>query len=67
MITLPMLDCATVFDAWEESSGISQLIGFMGLGIDATIWYMAKRQIQTAVDAGAIARAHTLAKGGSVG
>ncbi|MCH9052193.1 MAG: hypothetical protein IIA72_14115 [Proteobacteria bacterium] len=43
------------------------LIGFAGLGLDVTIWYLAKRQIQTAADAGAIAGAHTLAKGGSKG
>ncbi len=43
------------------------LIGFAGLGLDVTIWYLAKRQIQTAADAGAIAGAHTLAKGGTKG
>ena len=41
------------------------LIGFVGLGVDVTLWYMAKRQIQTAADAGAISAAHTMAKGGT--
>ena len=41
------------------------LLGFVGLGLDVTLWYMAKRQIQTAADAGAISAAHTMAKGGT--
>ena len=43
------------------------LIGFVGIGLDATLWYMLKRQIQTSVDAGVIAGAHTLAKGSNKG
>ncbi len=41
------------------------LLGFAGLGLDVTIWYLAKRQIQTAADAGAISAAYTMAKGGT--
>jgi len=36
------------------------LIGFLGLGVDVTNWYLAKRKVQTAVDSGAISGALTL-------
>ena len=36
------------------------LIGFMGLSVDVTNWYLAKRKVQTAVDSGAISGALTL-------
>ncbi len=41
------------------------VLGATGLGIDATLWYMDKRIIQTASDSGVIAGAHVLAQGGT--
>ena len=39
------------------------LLGFMGLVIDVGYAYFVKREMQTAADAAAFARAHTLARG----
>ncbi len=36
------------------------LVGFLGLGVDVTNWYLATRKVQTAVDSGAISGALTL-------
>ena len=41
------------------------VLGAAGLGIDATLWYMDKRIIQSASDAAVIAGAHVLAQGGT--
>jgi len=37
--------------------------GFAGLGFDATMWYMEKRQLQSVVDSSAISAAYSLSKG----
>ena len=44
-------------------SGIFALIGAGGLGVDTVHWFLWKRQIQQAVDSGAIAGAHALRQG----
>ena len=36
------------------------LAGFVGLGIDASVWYAARRDLQTAADAAAIAAAYEI-------
>ena len=41
------------------------ILGMTGLGVDATLWYMDKRILQTASDSGAIAGAHVLEQGGT--
>ena len=38
------------------------LLGVSGLGLDATLWYMDRRIVQTVADAGAIAGAHVVAQ-----
>lgn len=40
----------------------TMLIGFAGLGIDASSWYSQKRQMQTAADAAAMAGAYELSR-----
>ena len=42
-------------------------IGFLGLGVDVTNWYLSKRKLQTAVDAGAYAGALALSATQGVG
>lgn len=37
-------------------------VSFAGLGFDATLWFMEKRQLQTVVDSSAIAAAYSLSK-----
>jgi hypothetical protein len=43
--------------------GAFTLVGGAGLATDATQWFLWKREIQMAADAGALAAAHTLAQG----
>ncbi|WP_339865520.1 pilus assembly protein TadG-related protein [Paremcibacter congregatus] len=38
------------------------IAGFAGLGFDATMWFMQKRQMQTAADSSALAAAYALSK-----
>jgi hypothetical protein len=38
------------------------ILGMSGLGVDATLWYMDRRVVQTVADAGAIAGAHVVAQ-----
>jgi Flp pilus assembly protein TadG len=44
-------------------AGIFALIGGGGLGVDTVHWFLWKRQIQQAVDSGALAGAHALGQG----
>ncbi len=44
-------------------TGCFVLAGGVGLAVDTTQWYLWKRQLQMAVDAGALASAHTLSQG----
>ena len=44
-------------------AGTFALVGGAGLATDAVQWYMWKRQLQQATDAGALAGAHALAQG----
>ena len=37
--------------------------GFAGLGFDATLWFMEKRQLQSVTDSSAITAAYALSKG----
>ncbi len=41
------------------------ILGMVGIGVDAVLWYVDKRILQTATDSGAIAGAHVLAQAGS--
>ncbi len=41
------------------------MLGMAGVGVDAALWFMDRRIIQTASDSGAIAGAHALAQGGT--
>ena len=59
---------------WHDRSGgtmvlfaltVPVILGVTSLGIDAVLWYMDKRILQTASDSGATAGAHVLAQGGS--
>jgi len=45
------------------SAGTFALVGGAGLATDAVQWYMWKRQLSQAVDAGALAGAHALSQG----
>jgi Flp pilus assembly protein TadG len=45
-------------------TGCFVLAGGVGLAVDTTQWYLAKRQLQQAVDSAALAAAHTLSQGG---
>ncbi len=38
-------------------------LGFAGLGFDATLWFMEKRQLQSVADSSAITAAYSLSKG----
>ncbi len=58
---------------WRDRSGgtliwfaltVPVMLGMSGLGVDAALWYMDRRIMQTASDSGAIAAAHVLAQGG---
>ncbi|MXP41499.1 hypothetical protein GRI75_07560 [Altererythrobacter soli] len=44
-------------------AGMFVLVGGAGLGVDTIQWYLWKRQLQQAVDAGALAGAHAIAQG----
>jgi Flp pilus assembly protein TadG len=44
-------------------AGLFALVGGAGLGIDTIQWYLWKRQLQQAVDAGALAGAHAVSQG----
>lgn len=46
------------------AAGMPLIFGFAGLGLDVSTWYMERRIMQTAVDAGAVAAAYVLASGG---
>ena len=59
---------------WRDRSGgtliwfaltVPVMLGMTGVGVDAALWYMDRRIIQTASDSGAIAGAHALAQGGT--
>lgn len=44
-------------------AGMFALVGGAGLGVDTIQWYLWKRQLQQAVDAGALAGAHAVSQG----
>ena len=59
---------------WRDRSGgtliwfaltMPMVLGMAGIGVDATLWFMDRRIMQTASDSGAIAGAHALAQGGT--
>ena len=41
------------------------MLGMTGVGVDAALWYMDRRILQTASDSSAVAGAHVLAQGGT--
>lgn len=45
------------------AAGAVALVGGAGLGVDTVQWYLWKRQLQQAVDSGALAGAHALSQG----
>ncbi len=59
---------------WRDRSGgaliwfaltVPMVLGMAGIGVDATLWFMDRRIMQTASDSSAIAGAHVLAQGGT--
>jgi hypothetical protein len=45
---------------------LSLLLGMAGLGLDAAMWFMTKRQVQNVADLGAVSGVSVRTKGGSV-